>query len=474
MACSCSSYGSYIGNFNCPSQPIPNLGLPCPPAGSNPLDSSNIVYTGPQLNCTPIYTGDNLTNILVKIDAQICSAIGDFTTFNTACLSPTSTLQEFVETISTYVCDTKTELDTFLDTTFPAYQTGVTDAISSIVNPAIVGCSSSGIVVGDNLTTVLTKLSDGICDIYDNKLNISSVPWSQCFVVGTPPVTIADGFSTVITQICQLNTYIQTSGIGGALPIFNTTGSCLPTPSASDSLVSTVNKLIVRVCQTGTFDINALTWGCTTKPNNTTTDLQAAFQAVLTQVNTLTTNFPFVYSGDFVVTNVDNSNPCLGKNIALAVPSTQDRFVAATGSDSSPGTLQNKVTAGVGVTLDFASTPGQMIINSSAGTGDHKVSADITDVSPDFLINKVEAGVTVYGVTVNPRLDTTTSRVAFDINIDVNALFTALISALTPGSPLTAAFCQAVAACPSPCTPPTNVTVTYSSGSSTTTTTTTT
>ena len=167
MSCSCTSVGSFIGDFNCPSQPIPNLGLPCPPLTSTgQTDASNVVYSGPPLVCTSILSGDTLDNILGKINSVVCTSIGDFSTFNTACLAPIITLQQFVETISAFVCATQTSLTNFTTATFPSYQSEVTAALGAITNPNLNLCPASGILLGDSLNTIITKLSNSVCDIY--------------------------------------------------------------------------------------------------------------------------------------------------------------------------------------------------------------------------------------------------------------------------------------------------------------------
>ena len=217
-----------------------------------------------------------------------------------------------------------------------------------------------------------------------------------------------------------------------------------------------------------------LTWGCMTAPSVIPTDLQGSFGVVLAKINSLTQNFPTIYSSDFTINNVDNTNPCLGKVVSLSTSLTQDRFVAASPADTSPGTLQDKMVAGTNVSFDFFATPGKLTLNSSGGASDHKVGSDITDISPDFLINKVESGLSAAGISVTPVLDTTTSRVAFNVNVDLVTLFTALLNSMTPGDALSQLFCTISASCPSPCSAPANVTVTYSSSGSSTTTTTTT
>jgi hypothetical protein len=487
MSCSCNSYSSFVGNINCPTIPLPNLGLPCcgPTCSSYPCgngvtscvsnsggtDTSCIVYSGPQLNCSGILSGMNLSQILGQIDSQLCNSIGNISSFNTACLAPISTLQQFIETISPYVCNTQSQVTTFIGTTFPAYQTTVTNALNAITNPALTLCN--GVTPADSLNTVLTKLANSICTI-NTSLSLPGVNWSSCFTVSPSPTNITDGFNTVLNQICQLNTLVTTMS-GNVLPTFNTTGSCLPSPSTTDTLVSTVNKLITRTCQAPTFDINALTWTCTTKPSTTTTDLQNAFQAVLNKIDSISQTLPVAFSGDFVITNVSNTNLCLGKQVALATPSAQDRFVASNNLDTSPGTLQDKLVSGTDINLDYTTTPGQVIVNyTGVGTSDHKVVVSSFDGTPDYLFNKVENGVANSGIQVTPILDSTTNRVQFNVAVDLSALFTALLNQTTLDPTLKTLLCNTLGSCPSPCSSPTNVTVTYSSAPSTTTTTTTT
>jgi len=100
------------------------------------------------------------------------------------------------------------------------------------------------------------------------------------------------------------------------------------------------------------------------------------------------------------------------------------------------------------------------------------VLADSSDTVPDYLIGKLEAGATAFGVSISPFLDTTNTshQIALNTNIDPVALFTALLNALDDDSGLKQLFCSQVYSCPSPCSAPSNVTVTYQSGTTTTTT----
>lgn len=336
------------------------------------LPTDNICYTGPDLTCSTIHTADTLTVALQKIDIQICSAIGDYSNYQFHCLTAfygqaITTEAQFVDAITSYVCDTTAELVAFTGTTFPTYQSTVTEQFNAVTVPEIT-CSIAGVTSSDNLNTILTKYCTAFNTLH-TAIDLSSVTWNNCFVVSSTPTTIAQGFSTVLSQICQLQ---ATSG--AVLPTFNNTTTCLASPGTADTLVATIGKIITRLCQTATFNALTPTWGCVT----TATDLQSAIQNILTPLNVLIKNNAS-YSSDFVITQNDNSNVCAGIHVALATPINQDRLVAATTGDSSPGTLIQKLTPGTNIGLDFTTTPGQIIINATN-------NATFSGITSDSLI----------------------------------------------------------------------------------------
>lgn len=463
MPCTnCSQTTATITGFN-PAN-CADTSAPCA------VDAGCIYYTGPNLTCADIETNETLDSILQKIDPLLCSATGDYSTYNTFCLAPISTQKQFVESISELTCDLNLSYTTFTGTTFPAYMNATNTRFVAIENPSLT-CTSASVTPSDTLSQILTKYCAKF-GIIDNLLNISTADWNQCYVVSPLPTTPLQGFNILIDQVCLLKSQIESTT--GALPTFNNIGSCLPSPlSATDSLVDTINKIKIRLCQTGTLDTTTLTWGCVTQPSGAQ-NLQGTIQNILTKVTQLNQAAPLQWSADFTVTNVDNSNLCLGKRIALATPSTQDRFVAATASDNTPGVLQSKMVAGTNISLDFT-VPTQVTINSTGGvgTGDHKVMVDITDGTPDYLGVKIAPGGTQYGVQVLPSTDTLSETVKLNIVINPSTLFQALIDAATTNVTLKSALCQLIATCPSPCDAPSNVQVTYTGGSTTTTTTTT-
>lgn len=387
------------------------------PECPNPISSLCIYYNGPALPCSQIQTGDSLEEALEKIEEKICEGTGDYATYNVYCLAPIATQQEFVESISEKYCTLVVNFNTFVNNTFVTYQSSVTNQFNSILNPNIT-CTVANVLSTDTIYQVLNKYCTAITDL-DAYVDISGVTWS-CIVPG-PISTLEDGFNALVTSICTLSSSIP------VLPSFNNTGSCLAGGTASDSLTTTINLIKTRLCQTPTFDINALTWGCVTQPSVVTTDLQAAFQTVLSTLSYYLTNRITTYSPDFTVTATDPMDPCQGVTLSLAAPFVDsDRFVASNALDASPGTLMDKLTAGPNITLDALTIPGQVIISSTSDT--YKVKADATDTNPDFLIDKVEGiNNTIDGVSIIDTYNAITETVQLTPYIDwfvfINKMF---------------------------------------------------
>lgn len=463
MACTnCSQSTTQVTGF------IP---ADCTSTNSCALDAGCVIYTGPALECSGIATNDDLNTILEKIDPLLCAATGDYSSYNTFCLAPISTQQQFVESISEFVCDLRDEYDTFVGTTFPAYQATIDGRLDAVEVPGIT-CVSAGVTSGMTLVQVLNAYCTKFGSI-DTAMNVSTADWNSCYTVNPVPTTVIGGFNTLIAQICLLKSQVDA---GAVLPTFNNVGSCLPAPlTANDTLADTVNKIKTRLCQTGTIDTTTLSWGCVTPPSGTQ-NLQDTLQNILTRVTAISQALPTAWSGDFDVTNVDNGNLCLGKNVALAPLIVTDRFVATTSTDLSPGVLEDKMIPGTNVTFDFVTSPGFMIVNSTggSGTGDHKVMVDITDASPDYLGAKISSGGATNGIQILPSVDTTNEVVNLNVSVNAVTLFLSLLDALQTDTGLYQAFCSAVAGCPSPCDAPSNVQVVYTPGGTTTTTTSTT
>src|SRR6478609_7619982 len=248
-------------NCNNTTGPISTTGMQlfytnsCPPTtGLCPGDIAGFSYQGPNLPCTNIVTGTNMQDVIIAFDAALCATLGDYTIYNTYCLdddSPITTQQEFVESISEFVCTLNTNFTTFTTETYVIYQAEVDSRFDSIENPNITSCGSVGIINSDDYLTVLNKLSNAVCNIYTNELDLSAVTWAQCFAVPSPPTSIQEGFNLLIDQLCIVKGDVAA---GASLPTYNNSGTCLPEPGTSDSLDSTIIKIRTRLCQSPTFD----------------------------------------------------------------------------------------------------------------------------------------------------------------------------------------------------------------------------
>lgn len=366
--------------------------------GGTLLSSKCVYYAGPNLPCSGINSNDSIELTLQKIDEQICEVIGDYASYNTYCLAPINNQEEFVEKICEFVCETRTDFDHFTETTFTEYQTEINDRLVAIEVPEIT-CSFAGVTPFDSIQTVLSKYCTAFSTI-NTAISLSGVDWSQCFTVTPAPTTISQAFSVVVDMICQVN-----SG-ANSLPTFNNVGSCLPTPGASDTLVNTIEKIKTRLCQTGTFDASTLTWGC----SSSETDLQSTIQLLLDGITDWKQNKP-TYSEDFVVTQVDEEDPCQGVLISLATPvENNDRLVATSVTDDTPGTLTTKIVGSSKVTVtEIGSNPNKQIqISTSAidtvttsNTGSVTFSGNGTIASP------LSANVTFPSATQNLQQVTT-------------------------------------------------------------------
>lgn len=362
--CQSTNYSSF--DFLTPSSVV----APC----SFTLDSQCINYSGSPLTCIGASSNTCLQDILQKIDTQVCQAVGNYSQYNFHCLASSYTItneSQFVSAITDYVCNLNTVYATFVNTTFPAYQTTVSSNFTSITHPGLTSPNSNIIYnTSSTLPTVITAIATATGTLYDYHATISSANWNTCFSV-TAPTTLVGAFNTLISQICSIKSSAAT------LPVFDNTATCLASPTTTDTLVSTIGKIITRLCVTPIYTPSTYSSTCLSVSSSTTLD--QLNQLVLTQIDTLTKNILNQFSSDFTVTNVDSGNLCLGKHIALATSSSQDKYVAATPSDSSPGTLQQKLTAGTSITLDYSTTPGQVIINSSGiSTVAHNNTSSVT------------------------------------------------------------------------------------------------
>jgi len=371
----------------------------CFPAG-------NVCYSGPNLVCSGILTNDTLDDALTKIDEILCSSAQNYTAYQMNCLpayvgAPIETEADFVDAITDYACGIRVDLDTFLDTTYPAYIATVNTRFLAIESPAIT-CASVGITNVDTLSTVYAKYCTKFTSI-DTALDMSSVDFGGCFTVTVPPETVKEGFEEVLSQICQVKTLAESNGT--TLPTFNNVGSCLATPTTTDSLVSTIGKIKTKLCTLPTWDSTALSWGCVGAP---TTDLGNGIQKILDKVNYMLPKV-VTFGAGFTTAPTNISDPCAGTTVTLSA--TTDRFVAATSGDVSPSTLDNKL-VGVGIEVNTVDNANKITLKS-----DHKVLGALGDDTADYLINKL-SGSTSNGVTITPQYNNVTKKIDLILDVD--------------------------------------------------------
>lgn len=416
-------------------------------------DTACIIYTGPDLACIDAPTNSCLESIITKIDAQVCTAVGDYSGFNLGCLRndyTINTAKDFAESTANFVCILRTDLDTFTTTTFPNTIDDIEDDIQAIQIPGTTSsCSNIVIPNGSTINSVLQILANAGCSLYA-AINPSSANWSQCFTVLTPPTTIVQAFNVVLDQICQV-----ASTAGGTLPTFNNVGTCLPSPGANDSLTNTIIKIRTRLCQTPVFLASNLASSTCVSfgPSSTLEDVIEAQNALL---DDLADSSIRGASSDFIIDYIDSGNHCLGKTISLNT-SVVDRKVALNNADLTPGTLFDKLAQGTNVTLDFGvANPGKVTISATGGTStDEKVKINASDPTPGYLLSKLTGSTTSLTLTTVTPLSATQAQVTVTLNGP--AVANVILDAIEEDDDLKARFCALVASCPSPCGVPTNV-----------------
>lgn len=427
-----SQISSQNGNCGCTD---------CDP--TNVANSSCVFYSGPNLNCLGVETCDDLNTVLSKIDEKLCTVIGDYSLYNKYCLDDLSTInteQQFVEAVAQQFCTLKSTVDTFLTTSFPAYQTTVDSRFDAIEVPGIT-CSAASVLNTDSLNSILTKYCTQISSIKSN-LDLTGVDWDQCFVVGTNPVTLSQAFDVIIDQICLVKGIAQSGS--SSLPTFNNVGSCLPAPvTSTDSLVDTVNKIKSKLCTLPTFDSGSVSWGCIA-PAAT---FQDSLQNVISKLSDLSQSSIVQVSSDFTLTPVNPSDLCQGWQLNFA-GSIVDRKFALNSGDSAPDYFLNKVVAGAGVVFDTVTIPGKVVVKSDGSSVDEKVKSFIGDPVSGYLSDKLEGNIDVAaGLTINVALNPTTNKVQVTPVLDMAQFLESQFSFIQSNESLRAAFCELVSGC---------------------------
>lgn len=470
MACNdCSpSYpvASYVFSG---TAPCTNCDGDCP-QGIHP--TSCVYNDGPPLLCIGAAENERLDSILNKIDAALCTAVGvnPYPSYNTYCLGTMTNQQEFVETISEQFCSLQSAYNTFTGTTFPAAIDTINNTITALNTPNIASCAAIGYTSTDTLKTAITRLSNYACNLQAS-LSLTSVDWDQCSIVADPPETIQEGFDFVISQICNLS-----ASMTPTLPTFDNTGSCLDTPTATDSLSATIIKIRSKLCTAPSYNPGSYTPGCFSISG--ATSLDTLLQSLVTQLSSVMQAVPRSFDPTyFAVSDLTPGSPCLGKEVTLTGVLTSDRLVALDSGDTTPGTLEDKVAPGSGITLDFGGLNAGKMTISAANLADEKVKAYAGDPSAGYLDAKLTGSS---GAVVNISTALSGNQVQVSASVDTNMLVDIILNLIEEDEDFKARFCTLTTSCPSPCTAPSNVqavavasTTTTTTTSSTTTTTTT-
>lgn len=80
---------------------VPQEGCGCDPCSTHCTLADNVLYTGPNLQCTDIRTNNNLTLSLQKIDEKICELFDLYYSLTTT--SSTSTTTSTSTSTTTYI-----------------------------------------------------------------------------------------------------------------------------------------------------------------------------------------------------------------------------------------------------------------------------------------------------------------------------------------------------------------------------------
>jgi hypothetical protein len=407
--------------------------------GSNSLNAKCVYYAGPNLSCSGVNNLDSVELALQKMDEQICSLIGDYSTYSFGCLDDTTAITteaEFVEAVSSFVCTLRSDLDAFTEETFVNYQDEVTVALEALQSPELT-CTSAGITDADSFGSILEKICVKFDDL-DTYLDISDVTWDSCFTVLGTPTNISTAFALVLDQICQVK---ESSS---ALPTVNNATSCLSITGNADSIVDTIDAIKTRLCQTPVINNADLSSTCVSIPESQT-DVQTLLQSMLARLDELTSNMPSFDPGDFSVAAMDEEAPCSGLVVTLANSPNQDRLVAVNEDDANPATLIEKL-VGVGMDIDATTNPEQITLTVTE-VDDHTVLASSTDDTPGELDQKIK-GQSDGIIEIQESYNSSTKQLDLTPSVDYEALATQLLNIIKASSTLQDLFCEVASQCP--------------------------
>lgn len=438
---SCNSCGTTPKSYNY-YKPQCNTSLP------DQIDASKVMYTGSALVCSGITPNSTLEQVLANINTAICNYITvDWSTFDYDCLPEYTSPQEFAEGISGAYCTLNTNYNTFVNTTFPSVLDSIDDRFDLLELPEVEStCTINSISIADTDSTqvVQQKLSDITCYL-SGLLNVSSANWSSCYTVSPAPITPVAGFNVLISQICSLKSSVDSWN--GVLPTFNNTGTCLPTPSASESLYDTVVKIRNKACASISYDVDNVVWGnCVADPTSITgTTLEDTITHLVSKIEPALINRLTAVTSDFTLTQTTPGDTCSGFTLALNT-SIANSKVALDNTDNTPDFLLDKITAGTGISFDTGTTPGTVIINNSISNTDRNVAVSSNDTTPKSLSEKLvgSSGTVTVTATITGSGD---EVLEISADIDPDAVADEILDSILGDSALQTKFCTAVSNC---------------------------
>lgn len=417
------NFGNPIETVNCTQSTCASI-----------TDALCVKYTSTNFNCIS-NESTSLEDILKSIDSLVCEAAGGtpWSTFDYACLEGITTAQSFAEVISAYVCDLSETVTNNYDELLTLINNISTSGTGLFV-PNISGCSYTGVLSTDTLVQVLGKFNTKFCDL-NSRLDISSVDWDQCFTVLTPPTTLPGAFDLLIDQICQVKADIPT---GYTPPTFDNTGTCLPTPGASDSLTSTISKIIAKLCSLPTLDIGDLDPFLCTGLGSTLTEVIENIRIRVTE-NTFR-SIEEVGPGLSLVT-LGSPESCSGVRLEIDEDAFPDEMVKASAADTTPGYLIDKLNAGTNITIDDTTLVGAVTIAAD----DAHVKTSSIDPTTGYLLQKLLVGSLPelsFALTEDSTTDPASYKAKITPTIDWYSLTEKVLLTIVANSTLRSIFCN--------------------------------
>jgi len=436
-------------------------------------DSTLVVYTNVPLTYINVTPGMNLQTILQNINTAVNTMnpapnysgynlgpyYGYSITQTDGTSHPTNT-QNFAEGISKIVCKTESDLYTFTGTTYPANQTTLSNAITALQVPGLTysytgGGGSISITSGMTRNQVLTATYTGVGNILA-LLNAPGSTWSTLSI--STPTNINTAFNSLIAYLSNLTTSL--SGYQTAIGTFNNSANCLAGTS-TDSVRTTISSIITYICNTlPSFNASSITTSCLT----TQTSLQNWVQQLVNAVDGLTNS---TVVGATNTSLLVTSTSCGGKTLAINPSSSLVTKVLNSSSDTTPGYLSNKVSAGSNITINTLNSGANEQIQISATLPTpNQVAVNSSDSFPGYLMNKISSYGGGWGLSISTTPNADNSQLVLAVNVSDPFTFIQNIFKYVESNPeLLAQFCTMTSQCATnSCTAPTNFVVAYVSG----------